>query len=350
MERAGEAIAALENRTATGKVVLQMRGYGVRRDQPGVLRQSVTHNTGHKRWRPGSTSTLGSVLVERTQVELRLPPDIFDHNPQGFLQFLGLAGQSVGDDKWSVQLAHPGADLLTAYYLADELTGQRNFRLLENVPPHEVNLDTQLSTQLDEVRKRLVERASSGAGADLTALFHHIQVELLVAGLHALVPATEQAYAALGNVTFANSGERAFGNRSAHLVVGTEVLMRRIRLPAIIFRLDQDPQVIQRATAARAKDPETAEQLIFQSASNLFANIVGLSRYLGPLMGCLSPRFWCVCGQRPLSAILFSLGMDMNGIRADPMEPLQILPVSGPEPRMMPNLQMQSSAWSEAIH
>ena len=199
----------------------------------------------------------------RNKAELELPPDIFGSNPQGLLQFLGLTRQSLRGDNWSVQLAGPSADLLTVRALASGETGQRNFRLLDNVLPHEVSLDPQDAAELEKIRERLVERASSGSGDDLAALFRHIQVELLIAGLSELASAAEQAHEALGNVTFKSSGTPAFVNRSAHLVLGKEELLRRVRLPAIIFRLDQGPNVIQRATAQMAAGSPTPEELVF---------------------------------------------------------------------------------------
>jgi hypothetical protein len=283
-------------------------------------------------------------------VEIRLPPDIFGRDPQGLLEFLGFSGRNLTGDRWLVQVNDPEADLITVYELANEATGDRHFGHLAKVHPNEVQLDAQDAEELQRVRERLVQRASSGAGGDLAALFHHIQVELLIAGHQQLAEAAEQAYEALGQVTFESSGEPAFGDRSAHLVLGAETLMRRIRLPAIIFRLDQDPNLIQRVTAQMASGLSSAEELVFQSSSNLFANIIGLARYFGPLLGCLSPRFWCIEAQRPLAAILFPLGIDINGIRNEPMEPLQLLPVSGPEPRVLPTVELDPSARVETIH
>lgn len=285
----------------------------------------------------------------KNAVELRLPPDIFGRDPRGLLQFLGLNGQLIGDDRWSVHVADAQAALLTVHDLVEKVTGEHNFEVLQNVHPNEVELDPQDAAELEKIRERLVTRASSGAGGDLAALFHHIQVELLIAGHDELAGAAEQAYEALGEVKLEDSEEAAFVNRSAHLVLGADTLMRRIRLPAIIFRLDQDPNVIQRVTAQMARGLATAEELVFQSSSNLFANIIGLARYFGPLMGCLSPRYWCIDAQRPLAAILFPLGLDLNGVRAEPMEPLQLLPVSGPQPRALPKIEPDPSAWAEAI-
>ena len=166
--------------------------------------------------------------TRRERVQLALPPDIFGSNPQGLLQFLGLDGQPLGGDKWSVRLADPNANLLTVHDLASGETGERNFSRLEEVHPQEVSLDAQSAEELEAVRERLVKRASSGTGDDLAALFHHIQVELLIAGHSELASAAEQAYEALGRVSFQTTGTRAFGNRSAHLVLGKEELMRRI--------------------------------------------------------------------------------------------------------------------------
>lgn len=70
---------------------------------------------------------------------------------------------------------------------------------------------------------------------------------------------------------------------------------------------------------------------LFASASAWFGGMVVGGHYLGPLTGCLSPRFWCVpATTRGTATLLYSLGLDMNGYRRAPMEPMQLLASVGP--------------------
>jgi hypothetical protein len=90
-----------------------------------------------------------------------------------------------------------------------------------------------------------------------------------------------------------------------------------------MFRFEQDPDAL--ATIASIGD----DGGYFASSSNWFKDIIGASHYFGPLLGCLSPGFWCVPTGRPPAAILFSLGTGIAGYRHSPMEPMQLLPSEG---------------------
>ena len=53
-----------------------------------------------------------------------------------------------------------------------------------------------------------------------------------------------QAYDHLGTMGLESTGEFVFPDRTAHLVIATDLLIRRVRLPAIMFRFDQDPDAL----------------------------------------------------------------------------------------------------------
>jgi hypothetical protein len=59
--------------------------------------------------------------------------------------------------------------------------------------------------------------------------------------------------------------------------VATDLLIRRARLPAIMFRFDQDPDAVQ--TISTLDD----EMRAFASSSEYYREIIGLNHYLGPL-------------------------------------------------------------------
>lgn len=106
----------------------------------------------------------------------------------------------------------------------------------------------------------------------------------------------------IGSMPMETTGEPAFSNHSAHLVVATELLIRRARLPAIMFRFDQDPDAMQNRTALQQGSGEARRYLA--SSSDWYQNVIGLSHYLGSLLGYLSPRFWCLPASRPLATVL----------------------------------------------
>jgi hypothetical protein len=90
-----------------------------------------------------------------------------------------------------------------------------------------------------------------------------------------------------------------------------------------MFRFDQDPDAME--TIASNGD----EGGYFASSTNWFQDVISASHYFGPLLGCVSPGFWCVPTGRPPAAILFSLGKGIAGYRHSPMEPMQLLPGAG---------------------
>jgi hypothetical protein len=104
--------------------------------------------------------------------------------------------------------------------------------------------------------------------------------------------------------------------RSAHLVTATDLLIRRVRLPAIVFRFDQDPDAIE--TIAKIGD----EGGYFASSADWFKDVISGSHYYGPLLGCLSPSFWCAPTFHPPSSILLNLG------RLEPVPDVDLAPNS----------------------
>jgi hypothetical protein len=71
------------------------------------------------------------------------------------------------------------------------------------------------------------------------------------------------------------------------------------------------------------------EEGFFASSAAWHQEIIGVTHYFGPLLGCISPRFWCPPAGRPPFIILFNLGTEIAGTRSSPMEPMQLLPDSG---------------------
>lgn len=287
------------------------------------------------------------MAADKRRVQIRLPSDIFGGSPEGFLDHLGLEGHHVADDRWSVKARDlQGENLLTVYNIADESGRAHRFDLLHHVPNAEPIIDAETISRANEVRQRLLERAT-GAG-DIVAMFHLIQLNIIMASRSDLNSVVEDAYAGIGSMPLESTGEPAFVNRSAHLVRVSDTLVRRVRLPGMMFRFDQDPDAITTLRSVREGRSRPTEQY-FGSSADWYANIIGMSHYIGPLLGCVTPRLWAFQSNRQLSVILLSLGMSINGFRAEPAEVMQLLPVFGPSDRSTSPLQLDQTSCAEAV-
>lgn len=277
------------------------------------------------------------------EVQLRLPDALYGGDPRGFLQHLGLDGRRLSDDRWAVW---PNADtsFIRCRDLADETGLRYRFDYLDEVPEPTTDLDElEVVERFGELEDQLSERMQSGS--DLAAPFHQVQLDVMrSANNRRLVEVVCSAYEELGLAPVESTGEQAFPHRSAHLVIATDLLISRARLPAIMFRFDQDPDAMKTISAL---DDEAGA---FASSSDWYREIIGLTHYLGPLLGCLSPRFWCLPTSRPPFAVLFSLGTHINGHRNSPMEPMQLLPTFGRNEPAWHVGDLPQDAYRHAIH
>jgi hypothetical protein len=287
------------------------------------------------------------VAADTSEVQIRLPPDIFGGDPSGLIEYLGLQGRHIADDRWSVKVRDlRGQDLLSVYTLADESGRAHRFDLLDLVPNAEPIINAEIASRVNEVRDRLIQRATSGSG-DPAAPFHLIQLNIILAGRQELNQVVADAYAYIGKMPLETTGEPGFTNRSAHLIRVSDVLIRRVRVPGIMFRFDQDPDAMKTFFAVRGG--RSGSEHYFGSGADWYENVIGMSHYLGPLLGSITPRFWCFQSLRELSVILLSLGMDLNGFRTEPAEMMQLLPVSGPVERTACQLHLHRSSCADAI-
>jgi hypothetical protein len=269
--------------------------------------------------------------VDGGRVLMRLPPDLFGGNTRGLLDHLGFDGRHIESDLWAVKIAkRQDAELIRWYVVADESGRRHRFELLDKLAESPVTT-SHLAGMARELQDQLLERFK--APDDLAAVFHSIQVDMAMGQQHHVASLIKSAYDNIGSRMPSNStGEPAFPNRSVHVVTASEFLIRRVRLPGIIFRFDQDPDALDTLRAIQQGQTSQPEQY-FASSSDWYLNVVGVSHYLGPLLGCLTPRFWGFHVYRTLAIILFSLGRDLSGLRSAPMELIQLLPISGARER-----------------
>jgi hypothetical protein len=261
--------------------------------------------------------------MPREEVELALPGAIFGGDPRGFNEFLNLNCRPLGEGRWSVWPTNDKG-FISHHCVADDTNFMNRFGHLTHMPLDSVHLeDLAVIAGFANLDKQLAERMEGTD--DIAALFHQIQVDIMKCSSHQqLIEVVEHACALLATHPSPQPSDGVlFPHLSAHLVVATDLLIRRVRLPAVLFRFDQDPDAL--LTLSNIGN----EGGYFASATNWFHEVISASHYFGPLMGCLSPGFWCVPSGRPPASILFSLGRSIAGQRRTPMEPMQLLPGMG---------------------
>ena len=178
--------------------------------------------------------------MAREEVELALSGDLYGGDPRGLIEHLGLIGRPLGDNRWKVW-PNNEKTLISHHGLADETEFANRFEYLDQMPMTASHLlgDPELLGRFDELEGQLEERMSGKS--DLPAMFHRIQTDIVKCTTNGeLVAVVRQAYEHLGTVWLDSTGEFVFPDRSAHLIVATDLLIRRVRLPAIMFRFDQD--------------------------------------------------------------------------------------------------------------
>lgn len=261
--------------------------------------------------------------MSRDEVEVEFHDALFGGDPRGLLDHLKLEGRPLGKNRWSVWPSHDRG-FVSHHLIADETRFANRFDHLTHLQLSSSGLlgDPEIRARWTELDDQLAARIA--ANQDITARLYSIQSEMLKCeSADELAAVIQQAYDMLGLVVSESGSELVFPNRSAHLLIASELLTHRARLPAIMFRFDQDPDAMQ--TISNIGD----EGGYFASSAEWFQQIIGLSHYFGPLLGCLSPRFWCLPTGHPPATVLFNLGRSIAGHRHAPMEPMQLLPGLG---------------------
>jgi hypothetical protein len=259
---------------------------------------------------------------------------------------LGLHGRSLGDNRWAVWPSDDNS-FFRSFDLADE-TGfeHRLDDLLDQVPENDESIiaNPAMVEGFNELEEHLAERTTSAS--DISAKFHKIQLDVLRASRGELAEVVRSAYDLLGRMKVESESDLAFPNRSANLILATDLLIRRAHVPALLFRFDQDPDAMQ---IIKTLQESGASASYFASQSDWYGEIIGVVHYLGPLLGCMSPRFWCFAASRPMASILFNLGRDIAGIRNSPMEAIQLLPGFGRD-EGVPKATLSPTSCRHAIH
>jgi hypothetical protein len=185
----------------------------------------------------------------RKEVELCLSGDLFGGDPRGLLRYLELNGRRLSDDRWSVWPIDESS-FVSFRDLADETEFSNRFDLLKDVPDPPIRLDDdpEIVRRYTDLHEQLIQRMTNSS--DITAPFHKIQADLARStNGDELISIVRDAYDNIRQVTIETSGALAFPHTSAHLISSTDLLIRRARLPGVVFRFDQDPDAMKTIAA-----------------------------------------------------------------------------------------------------
>jgi hypothetical protein len=85
-------------------------------------------------------ATVVQVSSPRTEVELQIPRGLFGNDPAGLINYLGLQGQHIIGQRWTVRRPASAADVLTLRTLADETDTAHQGLVYNVLPPPGQNL------------------------------------------------------------------------------------------------------------------------------------------------------------------------------------------------------------------
>jgi hypothetical protein len=243
----------------------------------------------------------------------------------------------VSTRKWS------GRRLAEARELAAPWLREAKFDLLRP-PPQDLNepavTSDEVLEELSEISRRLQ------ALHNIAPLLYRSQITVVTATDAELETVAAQQYQLLKNATFSDS-QPIFPNLTATWVSIDHCVYARYRLPAILLRFEQDPDLVRRISNGTAR--AGSEEQFF--ASNQAIAGVGLlnDTYLGPLLACAAPDIWAVHAQRLGNTVIYTLGRSISGVDRMPAEPLQLLPRQAPvefRDRVEPT---EPRAWADAL-
>lgn len=198
--------------------------------------------------------------------------------------------------------------------------------------------------ELEALRVR-AERAI--ASKQLVDAFNLYTLQTMVADQAELPAMTKHVYDELKSFQMEDSGDAVFPHASVHVVWRREELVRRIKMTGVLVRLEHDAQLAA-GDLSGVQSAVAAKKLVFASSESLLQGATFLDPYFGPLLGALSPGVWGFHAAREIGLVLYGLGRPISGAGGDAVEPLQLLPMLGPD-KAVKFPEIGSEACSEAI-
>jgi len=199
--------------------------------------------------------------------------------------------------------------------------------------------------------ERLVARASEPTGLTARLALHQLRLSTAPRA-----DARRVARAVRDHVLSIrmDDGAPVFPHAGVHLIRRDPAVLHRTKLPAVLLRLEHDPQM-RSGDLAQAQAALAAGGLVFESSAGLSDGVLLLDAYLAPLFGALTPFVWALPASRASGTVVLSLGRALPGTAGEAAEPLQLLPARGPgAARQRPDLPPGSAAaaltwWSRRL-
>ncbi len=291
-----------------------------------------------------------SAPAARTSVRLSLPPWFWGGNAAGFFPRAEIrarkasAGYTIQTEE-AYRRSRPGLVELDdvagpsrrrpdfgVALLASERTGVE----LQGLPPW-------VAAQIAETEEHARQ------SEDFVDRLHYWKVAATVEPAAQLPAALENIYHALQSTPLeGDPSAHLLQNCGIHLVRRTAALLQRAKLPAVLLRLQHDPQLRERKVAHLQKMLAAGDN-VFASGHGLLKGLYGFDLYIGPLMGSLTPAVWGFAATRSFGPILFSLGRPFAGTRPRAAEMLHLLPSASPHAATWKSPELTATACSEAV-
>jgi len=177
---------------------------------------------------------------------------------------------------------------------------------------------------------RVIARAEQPDG--LIYLLVWIQITLTVAPASELEAVVREAIKRLQMVYSSerpSDNSNIFPTPSVVILRTRTELLRRMRLPSVLLRVENDPNLAAGSTD-HIRQTHLDNEMAFPSSHALYEGIYALDPYIGPLRGAISPSVWCLASPRTFGTILIPLGRGISGTYGDAAEPLQTIMIRGP--------------------
>jgi len=284
-------------------------------------------------------------------VKIILPPEIFDGNPAGLIEFLGLRANgrpSASDNLWLASAQ--STRLIESQVLHGPALRRSRFDIPKvPTPPIPGGLSPNKYGEFEKLAQRLDEHPT------LAARLERITNTLIAVSDDQVPAAIEWGSKTLADIPLTHddaSTEPLFPRHSVHDIRIHPVINRWSKLPQIFLRLKHN-------TAAEliADAKANPDKLTFNSSGALLEGTIFGGLYFAPLLCSLSPSMWGIGAPRIGQVIIYTFGKVIGGsglgASRDQRDSLQILtnhsPSHGFDTASLAEVALHKSAFSDAV-
>lgn len=168
------------------------------------------------------------------------------------------------------------------------------------------------------------------SATSLAAGFAAHQLQTMSASAAELDSAVQQLLDDLRDIRMVGTNEAAFPNASAHFVSRDIALLHRMKLAAVLLRLEHDDS-LRNASVQQAVEANARGELVFAASTAHSDGVATLDAYLAPMFGAMTPFVWAFPATRASGTVIYALGSQVAGTAGNASEPLHVLPARGPD-------------------